>query len=1355
MSQDDTPPNANQPRGRLPLKLSRERLRVIAWLVGGIDVFILTCVLVLVVLLNSDRVHTYLINWAQTKASESLGVEVQLQNFEVHMHTLSLDLYGLRAMGANPYPNPPLLSIDHVAVRVRIVSLFSRKWYLDNLRIDHPVGWVIVDKNGMTNLPKLKSNGTNHTDIFQLGIRHAIVERGEVYYNDKPSALAADLHDLNFRSSFDGLRTMYTGRLAYSNGQLEYGALRPFRHDFEVDFTATPNTFQLTRAKLTSGPSQANVSATLNNYTSPIIQCHYDLTADGDQVAQLLVDPSIPSGVIRTVGSIQYHQIPNRSMLQRLGVEGELTSNRLALKSGSIHGEVANVAAHYLLANGNGTLQYLRAQLLGGSLTAQGTIRNLGGDSRSNFRADLHHLSLAAARTLLGQSTSVKNVALAGEANATVTARWGRTISDMVAHADAIMNGQITKSNGGEVRTAAEGNPPNAIESSTIIPIDGVFHATYTNSNRSMKLVNSYLRSSQTHLDLNGDLSNRSSLSVRLQANDLRELASVANLFSAQNAGQPPLDLAGEASFQGTVTGSTVAPHLTGKLTAGNLHFNGSEWKALNAGVDLSSTHVGLQNLDAESTAKGRITGAASAGLHNWSLIKQSPITVDLNVSQMNAVTLTRIGGQQIPVTGILSARIHLRGDAFNPVGNGDVSLKNALVYEQPVSSAKVDFTGTGSHAEANLSVQMPAGAVEGQVTVEPEHRTFTAQLNSTGIDLSKLQVLKSRDIGATGVAVIQAHGHGSFDNPEINASLHIPSLAIADQKIAEIKLDASLANRIANAELTSSLINTKLHAKARITLSGDYPIEASLDTQTIPLQPLLATYAPEQAENVRGQTEIHATLSGPLKNKTQLEAQVTIPVLNVAYGNTVQLAAASPIRASYKDGVIDLQPATIRGTDTDLQFQGSIPIVGNAPASLRAHGTVNLNLVQLFNPDLRSSGELKLNIDANRAGAGASVAGEIDVVDANLSSVTQPVGLQHGNAVLKILNDRLQIEKFEGAVGGGAVTAQGAVLYRPRIQFDLGIAAKGVRLLYPQGVRETLNGNLRFTGTDSNATMGGSVNIADLSFTPAFDLTTLVDQLSGGVAAPVGPGFEQNLALNIAVNSTSNVNLVSRTLSVGGSANLQVRGTAANPIILGRVNVTGGDIILHGDRFVLNGGTVQFVNPSMTQPVVNVSLTTTIQEYKIDLRFNGPADQLRTQYTSDPALPPADIINLLAFGKTNEASAANAANQPSASTQAESLVASQVSSQVTSRISKAAGISQLSISPVLAGSTAAGPPGANITIQQRVTGNLFVTFSTNVASTQGQTIQGQYQVTPRVAVSATRDPNGGFAFDTLIKKSW
>ena len=52
------------------------------------------------------------------------------------------------------------------------------------------------------------------------------------------------------------------------------------------------------------------------------------------------------------------------------------------------------------------------------------------------------------------------------------------------------------------------------------------------------------------------------------------------------------------------------------------------------------------------------------------------------------------------------------------------------------------------------------------------------------------------------------------------------------------------------------------------------------------------------------------------------------------------------------------------------------------------------------------------------------------------------------------------------------------------------------------------------------------------------------------------------------------------------------------------------------------------------------------------------------------------------------------------------------------------------------------------MTIQQRVTGNLFVTFATDATSTQRQVIKLEYQATPRVGVSGVRDQNGGFGMD-------
>jgi translocation and assembly module TamB len=117
---------------------------------------------------------------------------------------------------------------------------------------------------------------------------------------------------------------------------------------------------------------------------------------------------------------------------------------------------------------------------------------------------------------------------------------------------------------------------------------------------------------------------------------------------------------------------------------------------------------------------------------------------------------------------------------------------------------------------------------------------------------------------------------------------------------------------------------------------------------------------------------------------------------------------------------------------------------------------------------------------------------------------------------------------------------------------------------------------------------------------------------------------------------------LTSRTLSLSGNANLQVRGNTAQPVLLGRLNLNSGDLIFSGNPCVLQGGTIDFRNPSRTEPVVDMAATTTISQYDIQLRFWGPADHLHTNYASDPTLPPADIINLIAFGKTSEAAAAN-----------------------------------------------------------------------------------------------------------------
>ena len=164
-------------------------------------------------------------------------------------------------------------------------------------------------------------------------------------------------------------------------------------------------------------------------------------------------------------------------------------------------------------------------------------------------------------------------------------------------------------------------------------------------------------------------------------------------------------------------------------------------------------------------------------------------------------------------------------------------------------------------------------------------------------------------------------------------------------------------------------------------------------------------------------------------------------------------------------------------------------------------------------------------------------------------------------------------------------------------------------------------------------------------------------------------------------MQSSQNLNLASSQLSIAGSPNLAAQGTAAQPIILGRVLLNSGEVFFLGKRFEIDSGTISFSNPVRTDPIVNLQVKTTVERYNITASVTGPVDRLKTTYTSDPALPTGDIINLLAFGQTTAESASNAATP--ASVGAESAVAGAVGGQVASQMQKLTGISQLTLNPL------------------------------------------------------------------------
>jgi len=60
--------------------------------------------------------------------------------------------------------------------------------------------------------------------------------------------------------------------------------------------------------------------------------------------------------------------------------------------------------------------------------------------------------------------------------------------------------------------------------------------------------------------------------------------------------------------------------------------------------------------------------------------------------------------------------------------------------------------------------------------------------------------------------------------------------------------------------------------------------------------------------------------------------------------------------------------------------------------------------------------------------------------------------------------------------------------------------------------------------------------------------------------------------------------------------------------------------------------------------------------------------------------------------------------------------------------------------------------PDSQLSVQQSVSGNLLLSFSTDVTSTQNQAVQLQYEVKLNVSLSVLQDQNGGYAIDIRVR---
>jgi translocation and assembly module TamB len=926
--------------------------------------------------------------------------------------------------------------------------------------------------------------------------------------------------------------------------------------------------------------------------------------------------------------------------------------------------------------------------------------------------------------------------------------------------------------------------------SSAGVPVRGLLDIKYSGLRNTLDLGRSFIQLPNTRVDIQGALGQ--TLHVRAASSNLNDLLPVVQALSHSETTVPlTMTPQGQVTFDGTVTGKLENPVLAGHVGGANFLVRGEQIDSANADVTLGANQLSIAN---GRLRHGSLAASFSgiAGLRNWSPENDLPLRANVGLQNASLQDLLILAGHEtLKASGTVNAAANLTGTMADPRATADVSLVNGKLDGEPFDrlTAHLDAPNGGAQtlrAQLNAgSKQVNLNASYAQHSVALLPGDLTLKVTTNKIAMNNIVVLHQRepdlygDILLTADGAVElargANGEPCFHLVRINAEGSASGIQVAAKQLGDLRLNATTDSTgptpQVEIKLRSNLADAVIAANGKWTLAGDYPGSMKVDFTEVHLDTvrrLLLTAQQVEAIRLGGTVEGSLTISGPAAKPDQLRAELDVPKLRVEplpAANGVpppvdlSLRNSAPIRVTFANNTIHVESAHLVAQDSDFTLAGHGALWPAPNLDFTLNGRVNLAIIHAFNNDVLSSGGLLLDASIRGPLSDPRLGGTMQLKNANIALADLPNGLSNANGTITFNGTQANITDLAGESGGGKVRLGGfASISGGALAFRLRADATGVRLRYPQGVSTVADAQLALVGTTERSVLSGTVTVERLAFNPKTDLGSILSAAAAPPETPAGTGgFSRNLQLDVQIQTAPDITFQSNyTQSIEADANLRLRGSAANPVLLGRINITQGELTFFGNKYTINQGSVSFFNPVKLEPILNIDLETVARGVDVTITVSGPISKLNVSYRSDPPLQFADIVGLLATGRTpNDATiAARQPNAPQQSWQqmgASALVGQTISNPVAGRLQRFFGVSNIKIDPVISDLT--NGPGAKVTLEQQVTPEITFTYITDVSSAQQQVIRVEWAFSSHWSAVALRDENGEFGIDFLYKK--
>jgi translocation and assembly module TamB len=568
------------------------------------------------------------------------------------------------------------------------------------------------------------------------------------------------------------------------------------------------------------------------------------------------------------------------------------------------------------------------------------------------------------------------------------------------------------------------------------------------------------------------------------------------------------------------------------------------------------------------------------------------------------------------------------------------------------------------------------------------------------------------------------------------------PQIVTARVDLSNEKLPATIESTITGADLTQVF---------RVLLPASDVVVSGRATGTLKLSGNL------MYENDQGEESLSLRGLTGTANFSELSVRV----------QDIMLSAAGPLVVDFAPNEVNFHETRFTGQGTNVTLGGAVATAPGGHNTLAVNGQVNLRILSGVSPDVFSSGFAVLAVNVGGTYEIPRVTGRASVNNASISVLMGDQRIQLANLAGVILFNarQAQIEKLEGTLGGGKVTATGgAQLSGFSIsQFLFNIHGEKVTLSYPQDFRSTVDADLELRGNQQIQFIRGNVQVHRTEYTKDIQLEQLINQRPQTSIEEGGEfQFAQTAVFDkLRVEGRNALVMHNNLGDVVASVSLQLNGPVNDPIIEGRITATRGTLNFRNNPYELTRGLIYFPARRGADPVMNIEGQAIIRGYRVRALLEGPLSHPTTSVSSEPSLPQADVVSLILTGTLSSTDTSTSVlAQSGLGTAASLLTDALINAPISKASNKLFGLSRLEISPVIAGT--GSTPTARLTAARRISKDLVVTYSTNIASDPNQVLAVEYRLSDRLSFVAEYEQgsarnlatrNNNYSFEIRFRK--